>query len=238
MRRLAAIGVLALPTLLLVACGGGGAPATVTLVRDAPKRTTDAGTSRLEIVIERPPTPSTPGTQGAKGATLPPIKISGEADYHAHRGHMLIDLSQFGLPGPPIDAVFDNVTVYAPLTDFQRRRLVAAGYPGGRMAVIPNMIPGEGPPAAAPPGSYVGYVGRISPEKVAIGQTTETHAEIKSGLAGGDEVILLEAGQGRQLLDKAGIAKKPAKTVTARPATQPTTAPTTAPTTTPSTQPM
>ncbi len=59
----------------------------------------------------------------------------------------------------------DNVTVYAPLTDFQRRRLVAAGYPGDRMAVIPNMIPGEGPPAASPAGNYVGYVGRISPEK-------------------------------------------------------------------------
>jgi len=124
MRRLAAIGVLALPTLLLVACGGGGAPATVTLVRDAPKRTTDAGTSRLEIVIERPPTPSTPGTQAA---TLPPIKISGEADYHAHRGHMLIDLSQFGLPGPPIDAVFDNATVYEKFP-----KALAAALPPGK----------------------------------------------------------------------------------------------------------
>ncbi|HEV3353911.1 MAG TPA: hypothetical protein VG076_13370 [Acidimicrobiales bacterium] len=100
MRRLAAVGVVAL---LLAACGGGGSSAALTLVRDAPKKTTDAGTSRLEVLIERPQ---------AQGGPAAPIKITGEADYQAHRGHMLIDLSQFGLPGPPIDAVFDNVTVY------------------------------------------------------------------------------------------------------------------------------
>jgi len=101
MRRLAAVGVVAL---LMAACGGGGTPASVTLVRDAPKKTTDARTSRMEVVIERP------GAQ--PDSQSPPIKITGEADYQAHRGHMLIDLSQFGLPGPPIDAVFDNATVY------------------------------------------------------------------------------------------------------------------------------
>ncbi|MBV8982774.1 MAG: hypothetical protein JO086_17895, partial [Acidimicrobiia bacterium] len=41
-----------------------------------------------------------------------PIKIAGEVDFHLHRGHMLIDLSQLGLPGPPLDAVYDNTTVY------------------------------------------------------------------------------------------------------------------------------
>jgi hypothetical protein len=104
MRRQAAVGAaIGLLGLLAAACGGGGTPATVALVRDAPKKTTDARSSRMEVVIERP------GEQGGQAA---PIKISGEADYQAHRGHMLIDLSQFGLPGPPIDAVFDNATVY------------------------------------------------------------------------------------------------------------------------------
>jgi hypothetical protein len=50
------------------------------------------------------------GATGQQAAA--PIKIDGEADFSAHRGHMLIDLSQLGLPGPPIDAVFDNATVY------------------------------------------------------------------------------------------------------------------------------
>jgi hypothetical protein len=101
MRRLAAVG--AAVGLLAAACGGGGTPTRVTLVRDAPKRTTAAGTSRMEVLIER---------AGAQGGQAAPIEITGEADYHAHRGHMLIDLSHFGLPGPPIDAVFDNATVY------------------------------------------------------------------------------------------------------------------------------
>jgi len=100
MRRLA---VGAVSGLLLAACGGGGTPAAVTHLRDAPKRTTDAGTSRLEILIDQMPAP---------GVTQPPITITGEADYRAHRGHMLIDLSKLGLPGAPVDTVFDNATVY------------------------------------------------------------------------------------------------------------------------------
>jgi len=106
MRRLAAV-VVAIGV-LGAACGGGGTPAVVTLVRDAPKKTIDAGTSRLAITIDRPPTQGAAGTPTAS----PPITITGEADYQAHRGHMLIDLSEFGLQGPPIDAVFDNATVY------------------------------------------------------------------------------------------------------------------------------
>jgi len=101
MRRLAAAA--AAVGCVLAACGGGGSSATVTLVRDAPKKTTDAGTSRMQAVIEVP-------TSG--GGQRPPLTVTGEADYRTHRGHMVIDLSQFGLPGPPIDAVFDNTTVY------------------------------------------------------------------------------------------------------------------------------
>jgi hypothetical protein len=101
MRRLAAVG--GAGTLLLAACGGG-ASASATLLRDAPKRTTDARTARMEVAVDQ---------SGAKGQqAAAPIKIDGEADFSARRGHMLIDLSQLGLPGPPIDAVFDNAMVY------------------------------------------------------------------------------------------------------------------------------
>ena len=90
---------------------------------------------------------------------------------------------------------------------------------------------------------------KIVPQKVDIGQTTETHAEIKSGISIGDEIVLLEAGQGRQLLDKAGIPKKQPKSSTTKPSTRPamvpatqpalqtSNQPTTSPAASPSTQP-
>jgi len=104
MRRLAAM--VAALGLLGVACGGGGTTSAVTLIRESPTKTASARTARLEVVVERP---SAPGRQGT------PIKVTGEADFQTHRGHMLIDLSQLGLPGPPIDAVFDNTTIYEKL---------------------------------------------------------------------------------------------------------------------------
>jgi len=59
----------------------------------------------------------------------------------------------------------DNVTVYAALTEFQRQRLIAAGFPGDRIEVIPNMAAPVETDAGTRLGDYVGYVGRISPEK-------------------------------------------------------------------------
>ncbi len=59
----------------------------------------------------------------------------------------------------------DNVTLYAALTEFQRQRLIAAGFPGDRIEVIPNMAAPVKADAEAELGDYVGYVGRISPEK-------------------------------------------------------------------------
>jgi hypothetical protein len=47
--------------------------------------------------------------------------------------------------------------------------------------------------------------GQTRPVKVGLGQVNETHAQIASGLSAGDEVLILEAGQGRELLEKAGI---------------------------------
>lgn len=59
----------------------------------------------------------------------------------------------------------DNVTVYAALTEFQRQRLIRAGFPVGRIAVIPNMADSVEIEATDELGKFVGYVGRISPEK-------------------------------------------------------------------------
>ena len=59
----------------------------------------------------------------------------------------------------------DNVSRYYAQTSFQRSVLVREGYPAERIDVIPNMIevPEEAP--AWSPGSFVGFVGRLSPEK-------------------------------------------------------------------------
>ena len=58
-----------------------------------------------------------------------------------------------------------NVTMYAVLTEFQRRRLIEAGYPAERIAVVPNAVASDGGGENGPLGSYVGFVGRVSPEK-------------------------------------------------------------------------
>jgi HlyD family secretion protein len=70
---------------------------------------------------------------------------------------------------------------------------------------------------------FVRHGNEITPQKITIGQTTDTQAELQSGISQGDEVLLLEAGQGRQLLEKAGLAKAPAKPSAAHPATHPST---------------
>jgi hypothetical protein len=49
----------------------------------------------------------------------------------------------------------------------------------------------------------------VRPVKVTIGQSTDTHAQIVSGLNAGDEVLRLQVGQGRTLLEKAGIKVAP-----------------------------
>ncbi len=60
-----------------------------------------------------------------------------------------------------------NVAVFACLTEFQRRRLLAEGYPAERLRVIPNMYRAEreGQKDQSTLGTFVAYVGRISPEK-------------------------------------------------------------------------
>ncbi len=52
--------------------------------------------------------------------------------------------------------------------------------------------------------------GQPKPVKVKVGKMNETHAEIASGIDEGAEVVVLQVGQGRQLLEAAGIADAPA----------------------------
>lgn len=50
----------------------------------------------------------------------------------------------------------------------------------------------------------------VRPAKVTIATANETHAHIASGLTPGQDVLVLAAGQGRQLLERAGIDATPA----------------------------
>jgi hypothetical protein len=49
-----------------------------------------------------------------------------------------------------------------------------------------------------------------TPRKVTVGATNETQAQILSGLNAGEQVLILQSGQGRDLLAKAGIKETPA----------------------------
>ena len=59
-----------------------------------------------------------------------------------------------------------NVDAFVALTDFAKRRFVAAGLPGERITVKPHFVFDPGPRPAPPSDSNVVlYVGRLSPEK-------------------------------------------------------------------------
>jgi glycosyltransferase involved in cell wall biosynthesis len=58
-----------------------------------------------------------------------------------------------------------NVTLYAALTDFQKSKLVAAGFPADRISVLPNMVDQISTDASSEIGDWIGYVGRVSKEK-------------------------------------------------------------------------
>ncbi len=64
----------------------------------------------------------------------------------------------------------DNVDCYCCLTDFQRDKLIEAGFDKEKIVVIPNYIQVASPAVSAQPNGcvcspYIGYVGRLSREK-------------------------------------------------------------------------
>lgn len=50
----------------------------------------------------------------------------------------------------------------------------------------------------------------VRPVEVTLGQANDTHAEVKKGVSVSEEVLILERGQGQQLLERAGIKIEPA----------------------------
>ncbi|HZZ43324.1 MAG TPA: HlyD family efflux transporter periplasmic adaptor subunit [Tepidisphaeraceae bacterium] len=61
----------------------------------------------------------------------------------------------------------------------------------------------------------------VSPEKVILGQSSDTHVQVTQGLSPGQDVLLLQVGQGRELLEKAGIKTTAAPTTQAAPTEPP-----------------
>lgn len=79
----------------------------------------------------------------------------------------------------------DCVDLFASITDFQRRKLIAAGFPAEIITVIPNSIDaGEEPESSK--GGYVAFSGRISGEKGVdlIIEAARRNPEIPFRLAG------------------------------------------------------
>lgn len=58
----------------------------------------------------------------------------------------------------------DCVDVFACITDFQRKKLIQAGFPEDKLTVIPNSVDVKDV-SDIPVGDYVGYCGRVSYEK-------------------------------------------------------------------------
>lgn len=61
--------------------------------------------------------------------------------------------------------VLDHTTTYYVPTKFHRNRMIAEGLPEDRISVIPNLLETVDVPPASESGDFVGYAGRISPEK-------------------------------------------------------------------------
>lgn len=59
----------------------------------------------------------------------------------------------------------DCVDRFACITDFQRRKLIEAGFPAEKIVVIPNYVEAGEEPGEMTDGDYVAYCGRVSYEK-------------------------------------------------------------------------
>jgi glycosyltransferase involved in cell wall biosynthesis len=83
-------------------------------------------------------------------------------------------------------AYLDNVSKYCCLTDFQRDKLIAAGFVAEKIAVIPNYVEIPEHDEATNVGEYVGYVGRLSEEKGydMLVEVARRHPEIAFHFAG------------------------------------------------------
>lgn len=80
----------------------------------------------------------------------------------------------------------DCIDRFACITDFQRRKLIEAGYPEERLLVIPNSVDVSSTLPSPRDDRYVAYSGRISREKGVdmIIETARRHPDISFRLAG------------------------------------------------------
>jgi glycosyltransferase involved in cell wall biosynthesis len=80
----------------------------------------------------------------------------------------------------------DCVDIFACITDFQRQKLIEAGFPKEKLIVIPNSIDVPNKPHMGIVGDYVAYSGRISREKGVdlIIDAARLHPEIQFRFAG------------------------------------------------------
>lgn len=79
----------------------------------------------------------------------------------------------------------DNVDMYACITSFQKRKLIAAGFDENKITVIPNLM--DAPKTLdAHQGNYIAFCGRLSREKGVdlIMETARRHPEITFKFAG------------------------------------------------------
>lgn len=77
-----------------------------------------------------------------------------------------------------------NVSAFACITDFQRKKLIQAGYDANKITVIPNFL--DSKEEISPIGNYVAYCGRLSEEKGIdmILEVARRHPEIEFKFAG------------------------------------------------------
>ncbi len=76
----------------------------------------------------------------------------------------------------------DNVTLFIALTEFAKRRLVANGFRESQIRVLPNTVPDVGSPTDASQGQYIGFAGRLSPEK-GIDSLLQAAAQVETPIA-------------------------------------------------------
>ena len=132
--------------------------------------------------------------QGATVTKIAPIADSGSRWWNPDLKEYPVELTLDRTPQGAKPGVGVTATVYV-----DRLRDV--------LAVPLSAIYSAGPDAyvfaAAPAADGSGE--RVTPTKVTVGAMNDTMAQVTSGLSDGAEVVLLGVGEGRELLDRAGI---------------------------------
>jgi len=117
MRRLLVLSTVS--ALVLLACGGSKT-VPITAISNAPAKTADAGSAKLEVTVVTTTTKSGTTTTGKSGATTTttvpagPTKVTGVVDFKTTRGRFEIGASSLGMPAgsAPLQAVLVGQVFY------------------------------------------------------------------------------------------------------------------------------